>query len=287
MSLAYRFYMGKTQDLAHRLFANRTEQCFPGRLRTMAQEITDALLAVLFPHFADRMGCDEAELRAQLEGARSMLYEFLNSVEKSFGEVRKGVADEFLDGLPTIYEALVEDAVAINEKDPAATSVNEVILSYPGFYAIAAFRLSHALFELGYPLLPRLMTECAHSRTGIDIHPGATIGRRFCIDHGTGVVIGGTAVIGDNVVIYQGVTLGAISVHKGLAETKRHPTIEDDVVIYANATILGGSTVVGKGSHIGGNVWLTNSVPQGAIVTHRADIRVYARGEHLPADYQI
>ncbi len=233
------------------------------------------------------MGCDEAEFRAQLEGVRGMLGDFLQAVAKSFPDVRGGLVDEFLDGLPVIHDALAEDAVAINEKDPAATSVNEVILAYPGFYAIAVFRVAHALFELGCPLLPRLMTECAHSRTGIDIHPGAKAGRRFCIDHGTGVVIGGTAEIGDNVVIYQGVTLGAISVHKGLAETKRHPTIEDDVVIYANATILGGSTVVGKGSHIGGNVWLTNSVPQGAIVTHRAEIRVYARGEHLPADYQI
>ena len=163
------------------------------------------------------------------------------------------------------------DAEATCDGDPAATSVDEVILAYPGFYALACYRLAHQPARAAAcPLVPRLITERAHRVTGIDIHPGATIGRAFAIDHGTGIVIGETSVIGDRVRLYQGVTLGALSVRKDLAQTRRHPTIEDDVVIYANATILGGDTVIGHGSVIGGNVWLTHSVPPHSIVTNVA-----------------
>ncbi len=154
---------------------------------------------------------------------------------------------------------------AIYEGDPAAKSYDEIIFSYPGIFAIAVYRVAHKLFELGVPLLPRIMTEYAHSETGIDIHPGAKIGERFVIDHGTGVVIGETTAIGKNVRIYQGVTLGALSVPKDETERlrgmKRHPTIEDDVIIYSGATILGGKAVIGARSVIGGNVWITESVP--------------------------
>jgi serine O-acetyltransferase len=153
------------------------------------------------------------------------------------------------------------DAEAINLGDPAAESLDEVILAYPGFSAIAIHRLAHALHGLRVPIFPRLLGELAHQMTGIDIHPGATIGSSFAIDHGTGIVIGESAVIGNNVKIYQGVTLGALSVKKSLARSKRHPTIEDNVVIYAQAVILGGDTVIGHDSVIGGNVWLTHSVP--------------------------
>src|SRR5690606_15379486 len=146
-------------------------------------------------------------------------------------------------------------------------SVDEVILAYPGFLAIAIYRIAHVLYRAEVPLLPRLLTEYAHRETGIDIHAGARIGASFSIDHGTGVVIGETTVIGDRVRIFQGVTLGALSVNKELASTKRHPTIHDDVVIYANATILGGRTEVGARSIIGGNVWLTHSVPPESVVT--------------------
>src|SRR5690554_430759 len=145
--------------------------------------------------------------------------------------------------------------------DPAAKSKTEIVRSYPGFYAIAAYRIAHLLYRQGIALIPRMITEFAHSKTGVDIHPGARIGSYFCIDHGTGVVIGETAVVGDYVKIYQGVTLGALSVNKEDADKKRHPTIEDQVVIYAGATILGGETTVGRESVIGGNVWLTKSVP--------------------------
>lgn len=166
----------------------------------------------------------------------------------------------FFDDLPRLHALLHEDVVAMYEGDPAAKSVSEVIRSYPGFYAIAAYRLANALAGLGVSEIPRMITEHAHSKTGIDIHPGATIGRAFCIDHGTGIVIGETAVIGNHVKIYQGVTLGALSVSKADAQKKRHPTLEDHVVVYAGATILGGETVVGRHSIIGGNVWLTRSV---------------------------
>src|SRR5205085_1384856 len=155
--------------------------------------------------------------------------------------------------------ALMKDAASIAQHDPAATSAEEVVVAYPGFYAIAVYRLSHELYKLKVKTLPRLFTEYAHSKTGIDIHPGATIGEGFFIDHGTGIVIGETSIIGNNVKIYQGVTIGALLGSKESQKSKRHPTIQDDVIIYAGATILGGNTVIGTGSTIGGNVWLTSS----------------------------
>ena len=164
------------------------------------------------------------------------------------------------------------DAKAICKGDPAAKSVDEVILAYPGFSAISIYRLAHELYKLNIPLLPRIFTEYAHQLSGVDIHPGAQIGKSFFIDHGTGIVIGETTKIGNNVKLYQGVTLGALSVNKDLAEIKRHPTIEDDVVIYSNAVILGGKTTIGKGSVIGGNVWLTRTVPANSQVFHRSEI---------------
>jgi serine O-acetyltransferase len=178
----------------------------------------------------------------------------------------------FLQQLPDIRKTLAKDVEAAYAGDPACKSLDEVIFCYPGLEAITIYRLAHVLYELQIPLIPRMMTEWAHSKTGIDIHPGATIGEYFFIDHGTGIVIGGTAILGNWVKLYQGVTLGALSFPKDEAgelvrNTKRHPTIEDNVVIYANATILGGNTVVGKDSVIGSNVWLTFSVPAGTTVT--------------------
>lgn len=176
--------------------------------------------------------------------------------------------------LPDILKKLNLDAKAIADNDPAANSLEEVYLSYPGFFAIAIYRLSHEFYKLSLPLVPRLMTEFAHRLTGTDINPGATIGDSFFIDHATGVVIGETAVIKNNVKIYQGVTLGALYVERGLRNVKRHPTIEDNVTIYANATILGGETVIGENSIIGGNAWLTASVPRNSIVTHSPSIKI-------------
>jgi serine O-acetyltransferase len=175
--------------------------------------------------------------------------------------------EKFFEAFPEIAAKLDADVDASYAGDPAAYSKEEIIITYPGFYAVCIYRLAHALYELKVPLLPRLMSEYAHEKTGIDIHPGAKIEESFFIDHGTGVVIGETSIIGKNVKIYQGVTLGALSVKKKMQSIKRHPTIESDVVIYANATILGGETVIGKGSIIGGNTWLTHSIPSGSVVT--------------------
>ena len=175
------------------------------------------------------------------------------------------VAINFLEEMPGWRKALAKDVIAAREGDPAAQSYDEIIFSYPGLLAVTVYRIAHQLYEQGVPLIPRIMTEYAHSETGIDIHPGAHIGESFFIDHGTGVVIGQTTEIGDRVRIYQGVTLGSISLPKGalqsLRKKKRHPTIEDDVIIYAGASILGGETVIGARSVIGGNVWITESVP--------------------------
>jgi serine O-acetyltransferase len=184
------------------------------------------------------------------------------------------LVEAFFEKLPSIYENLLLDAQTITDNDPASTGIEEVIAVYPGFYAIAVYRLAHALVELQIPLLPRLFTEFAHQKTGIDIHPKAQIGQSFFIDHGTGVVIGETTEIGNNVKIYQGVTLGALSVSKSLAETKRHPTIEDNVVIYANATILGGKTVIGHDSTVGGNAWLTASIPPYSQAYHQSEVKI-------------
>lgn len=180
------------------------------------------------------------------------------------------VALRFLEAVPRLQGMLAKDVQAAFEGDPAARHFDEIIFSYPGLFAIAVYRVAHQLHEQGVPLIPRIMTEYAHSRTGIDIHPGVQIGESFFIDHGTGVVVGETTTIGNRVRIYQGVTLGALSLSKEECESlrtkKRHPTIEDDVIIYANATILGGSTVIGARSVIGGNVWITESVPADTIV---------------------
>jgi len=175
--------------------------------------------------------------------------------------------------IPDIRASLSLDVEAAFEGDPAAKSIEEIIFSYPAVHAVTVYRIAHEFYRGNVPLIPRIMTESAHGRTGIDIHPGATIGKRFFIDHGTGVVIGETTEIGDNVKIYQGVTLGALSLPRDaggalIRESKRHPTLDDDVTIYAGATILGGDTVIGKGSTIGGNVWITESVPPGTRVTY-------------------
>ncbi len=171
-----------------------------------------------------------------------------------------------VEEIPELRRKIHLDVLAAVNGDPAAHNAEEVIVSYPGLEAIMTYRIAHFLFKNGIPVIPRIMTEYSHSRTGIDIHPGAKIGESFFIDHGTGVVIGETSIIGNNVKIYQGVTLGALSVKKSLKNQKRHPTIEDDVTIYANATILGGETVIGRGSTVGGNTWVTKSVAENSMI---------------------
>ena len=225
-------------------------------------------LGVMFAHHAASPHRDEASLRAAIDGLRADLAGLYLLTGLPAGDE----VDRFMAMLPDIHDALLLDADAHFDGDPAAGSRDEVILAYPGFRAIALHRIAHALHELGLPLVPRLIAELAHRETGIDIHPGASIGAAFSIDHGTGVVVGETAVIGDRVKLYQGVTLGAASVRKDLANIKRHPTVGDDVVIYANATILGGDTVIGSRSVLGGNVWVTRSVPPGSVVSHESTV---------------
>jgi serine O-acetyltransferase len=237
-------------------------------------KLSDDLLQLFFPQLAEQKFTSERDVLLHLDLLGQNLMNILMGMALPQPLVPAEVAKSFLTQLPKIYDLLLKDAEAIANEDPAALNVDEVIRTYPGFLAIAIYRLAHALYLLGVPLLPRILAESAHARTGIDIHPGARIGSYFCIDHGTGIVIGETTRIGDHVKIYQGVTLGAMSVAKEMANIKRHPTIENHVVIYAGATILGGNTVVGNHSVIGGNVWLTESVPAYSRLYHKAQIRV-------------
>lgn len=239
---------------------------------TVARKFVHHLFETLFicKNEADN---NEFEVKAQLQKSLDQLGLVLYPLFKNEAIANKQAAI-FFETIPAIYELLLEDANAIFKADPAAKELDQVLIAYPGFFAIAVYRFAHQLYKQNIPLLPRIFTEYAHSRTGIDIHPAAKIGKAFAIDHGTGIVIGETAVIGSNVKIYQGVTLGALSVLKEKATEKRHPTIQDNVVIYSGATILGGETVIGHDSVIGGNVWLTKSVDPFSIVYHQAEVSV-------------
>lgn len=254
-------------------------------------EILEDLIEILYPGYLHRDRLNLTNVVYYVGGLLDSIYEKLTTqISRAFCHGNRSVIDcspekryeyellgrekatEFLEKIPEIRAALAMDAATAMDGDPACTSVDEVIFCYPGQEAISVYRLAHALYQLNVPLIPRIMTEWAHSRTGIDIHPGAEIGNNFFIDHGTGVVIGETCKIGKGVKLYQGVTLGAKSFSKDekgklVRGNKRHPTIEDDVIIYANATILGGETVIGKGAVIGSNVWLTASIKPGTLVT--------------------
>jgi serine O-acetyltransferase len=259
--------------------------------RESIEDILRGLSELMFPGFREKTGLDHDNLRLVTgERVHHIARELIREVEKSIVfSARQGsfscgnqgchaaaelIVDGFFGELPTIRRALTLDAKAAFKGDPAARSEEDVILSYPGFEAITVHRLAHFLWKCQVPLIPRMMSELVHSRTGIDIHPGAEIGESFFIDHGTGVVIGETTVIGKDVKLYQGVTLGALSVKKELADKKRHPTIEDNVTIYSGATILGGETVIGRNSVIGGNVWITHSVSPDSTVYIRVGDQV-------------
>lgn len=255
---------------------------FPLAGRKAINEVLEDLIAVLFPgcHGREAMSAEHMHgfVESRLESVAVILRE---QIERAFRyqcvfdkcddcgdctvKANQAVAS-LINALPDIKKTLQQDIIAAYEGDPAARSIMEVVMSYPGLMAIMVNRIAHVLYAEHVPLIPRIMSEHAHSQTGIDIHPGATIGPGFFIDHGTGVVIGETSTIGKHVKLYQGVTLGALSFPKDkdgnpIKGIKRHPHVEDDVTIYAGATILGGDTVIGEGSEIGGNVWLTHSVP--------------------------
>ena len=227
---------------------------------------------MIFPEYTDKIYEDKRKLELALVNVREAFYELLYFAPNNEGTKADNNTQIFFDALPEIIDLLLKDAEAMYQGDPAARSIDEVIRTYPGFYAIAAYRMAHQLFKQGIQIIPRSITEIAHSKTGIDIHPGASIGEYFCIDHGTGIVIGETTVIGKHVKLYQGVTLGALSVAKEDADVKRHPTLEDHVVVYAGATILGGNTVVGEGSVVGGNVWLPRSIPPQTKIYYKAQM---------------
>ncbi|HEX4404632.1 MAG TPA: serine O-acetyltransferase [Polyangia bacterium] len=245
--------------------------------------IVDELLEVLFPE-SHRMGTHGGVLRDHVANTIASLEVHLERAiylglhrtcpknapaDDKCAKRARALTTRLLDALPDIRARLGKDVLAAYDSDPAATGIDEIVACYPGLYAIAVYRVAHHLLGLGAEVLPRMLTEHAHSRTGIDIHPGATIGESFFIDHGTGIVVGETSTIGNHVRIYQGVTLGALSIRdRGRTDKtaspqskKRHPTIEDDAIIYANATILGGNTVIGQGAVVGGNAWITYSVP--------------------------
>ena len=234
-------------------------------LRDVVEVFTKQLINNLF----DVNHCTESGDETRLK-----FLKILNRLSVKNGE---NLWNSFEDSFITIRKKLDLDAAAAEKNDPAAKSLEEVYLAYPGFYAIAVHRLSNQLLKLGVAVLPRVMSEFAHSVTGTDIHPGAEIGDSFFIDHATGIVIGETTIIKDNVQIFQGVTLGGIQVKKSLASTKRHPTIESDVVIYANATILGGDVIIGKNSVIGANVCITESIPENSVVTVLSENKIFQK----------
>jgi serine O-acetyltransferase len=232
------------------------------------------VVGVMFPEQSRKTFRSAREMEMEMSVLRERLGLMLVKTASCRTLDCRAVATAFFQQLPEVYRLLQTDIQAILSGDPAARNEFEVVRAYPGFFALCFYRLAHVLGTLKVPLLPRILTEYAHGRTGIDIHPGARIGEYFQVDHGTGIVIGETTEIGDHVKIYQGVTLGALSVEKSLANSKRHPTIGNHVILYSNATILGGETVVGDHSIIGGNVWLTHSVPPGTMVFHDPTITV-------------
>lgn len=276
----------------NRAFASRLSQfnsgyCADVPSMVLSQQFTENLVHALFPI---RQSCavDERAIAIELERSAVKLGELLDSIHKSLDRTPAELADDFFSRVPEAFEQLAADAGAVIRFDPAASCVEEIILCYPGFYAITVYRMAHILYDLNIPLLPRIMAEYAHEKTGIDIHPGAQIASPFFIDHGTGIVIGETARIGREVKIYQGVTLGALTVERSMANTKRHPTIEDHVVLYAGSTILGGATVIGHHTVVGGNTWITESILPHSVVYRNHRVVVKDRKDFKPPnDFEI
>ena len=304
--------LGELPDITSRLLATYNEQSIINHLgraslpsKTEVIHIIHTLFEILYPGFFGEQELDDSnvayvvghEIGELYERLTEQIYRGIKHECRRLGSVcthcklrSEDIAIDFLRALPALRELLAEGVQAAYDGDPAAKSSGEIIFSYPATVAITVYRLAHELLELEVPLLPRIMTEYAHSVSGIDIHPGARIGRRFFIDHGTAVVIGETAILGDDCKLYQGVTLGAMSFPKDesgqiIRGRKRHPTIEDRVTIYAGATILGGDTVIGHDSVIGGNVWLTHSIPPGTRVLIANPEQIY-RGGASPQDAQ-
>jgi serine O-acetyltransferase len=236
-----------------------------------SHHFTNEIINFLFPIRTDK-NISITQLEAKWEDLQRQFSELLTPLTPLLNKPLQDLIHEFFDKVPAIHEKMLKDAEAFLKFDPAAKCTEEVILCYPGYYAITIYRLANILYKMEIPVLPRIISEYAHTKTGIDIHPGAKIGAHFFIDHGTGIVIGETTIIGNNVKVYQGVTLGALYVGKELSDTKRHPTIEDNVIIYAGSTILGGNTVIGRETIIGGNSWITESVAPFSVVYHKPSV---------------
>lgn len=262
--------MGKSDDFIEKVFKKKQQNSLGFFDKNEAEIFVEELYKVLF--LPQTVNIQE-QLERDFTKLREILFNLINSIieDKTLSEE---YVDRFSEALPQLYEKLTLDAEAILEFDPATESLEEILLSYPGFFATYGYRISHQLWNQGIKILPRIISEYVHSKTGIDIHPGAEIGDHFFIDHGTGIVIGETTVIGNHVKIYQGVTLGALHVSKEKANQKRHPNIEDHVIIYSGATILGGDTTIGRESIIGGNVWITQDVPSHSLVYHKSEIKI-------------
>ncbi len=261
-------------DFASKFLSKRELHSCTSSLKQASIGFLNELIDFLFPHFSSHVYYSTEDVISKLQLIERNLISLLKIMNgNSVADLSKK-ANKFISKIPEVHDMLWDDAQAIYEGDPAAESTDEVILAYPGFIAILIYRLAHELYKLSVPIIPRILTEYAHEITGIDIHPGAEIGSHFFIDHGTGIVIGETTEIGKNVKIYQGVTLGALSVDKSMVKTKRHPTIEDDVILYSQAVILGGNTVIGKNSIIGGNSWITQSVPPNSVVYTKVEVKV-------------
>lgn len=279
--------MNYITEVLEKLDQNRENINMDMPSRRITKQFIEESINILFP-IKNRLSQCRTEQEAILYRLEYLLKRLLLPVSSELNISVDKIVYKYITKLPSIYKKLLKDAEAIRNFDPAATNIGEVVIAYPGFYAIAVYRLSNILYKLNIPIIPRLMSEQAHGKTGIDINPGANIGESFFIDHGTGIVIGETAHIKNNVKIYQGVTLGAIQVKKEFAKKKRHPTVEDNVTIYSNATILGGETIIGKNSIIGGNVWLTSSVNNDSIVYHSNKIKIRTNiNENSIIDFQI
>lgn len=259
------------ENIVQQIKNRKQDLNLPIRLKERTEYFTSLLFETLFDV--------EASVEDNIEELSQV---FHTLVELACWDVERKcieIWEDYLKSFPKILEKLQLDAQAFLDSDPAANSIEEIYLAYPGFYAIAVYRFSHELYLKGFPLVPRLMTEYAHRLTGTEINAGAQIGDSFFIDHATGTIIGETVIIKNNVKIYQGVTLGAKYVTRDLKGSKRHPTVEDNVIIYANATILGGDTIIGANSIIGGNVWLTKSVPEKSIISNTKEVKVRTNGK--------
>jgi serine O-acetyltransferase len=270
----------KLSNFAEKLLSKREIHSCSSSLKKETIDFLNELIDFLFPHFSSKIYYTSDDILAKLQLLERNLISLLKSIVEDEKEC-KSIAQNFISKIPQVHDMLWLDADAIYEGDPAAENIDEVILAYPGFMAIAIYRLAHILYKLDVKIIPRILTEHAHQITGIDIHPGAEIDSPFFIDHGTGIVIGETTEIGKNVKIYQGVTLGALSVEKSLKNVKRHPTIQDDVIIYSQAVILGGQTVIGNNSIIGGNSWVTQSVPPNSLVYSKMEMKVRSNEDYF------